>query len=369
VTGVAAQNTVAANSLPRTLDPTLHFAVIIGIDHYPAIRELTAARKDADAFKGWLRSTGVPEKNIRLIKSNGRVADIASAVPTRQSVDQALRELHKLVANAVKDDQATLWPRTRLYYYFSGHGVTPNAREAMGLMANAERGAFGDSIPCALYKEFYEDAQYFRELVFFADCCRSYMLQVKPVGPPFDPVHRLLGEVKSVLGFGAGFGGLAHEPGPDELTDINNARGYFTQALLEGLGGEAVDKRTKEITTLGLSNYVRSRVQALTKAKNPGPQQPQFIVTDVANPIVFAENVAHNGVKSHIITLTVPKGFSSVAMILDSERRVVSQRDATLAQWQVPLEDGLYQAVDIAGVSFQHDGMFRVQGGPGDVLL
>ena len=48
----------------------LHFAVSIGINHYPDFKSLRYAKKDAKEFVEWLRSEDggqVPGKNIKLI--------------------------------------------------------------------------------------------------------------------------------------------------------------------------------------------------------------------------------------------------------------------------------------------------------------
>jgi hypothetical protein len=349
------------------LDPSLHYAVVVGIDEYPALKSLRAARQDARDFKSWLLEVGVPESNIRLVLTDNRFNSANDAIPTKQLVDIALEEIQAAARKRVAESPHTLWPKTRLYLYLSGHGVTPNAREALLLMANAKRGAFGDSVPCSKYMEFYEDVQYFKELVFFADCCRSLAMQTEPVGPPFDRSRQNFGRVSKLLGFAAGFGDLAFEPGAAaDLDDPDTGRGYFTRALLEGLRGKAVDKPTRQINSVSLAKYVGPRVLELTATMKPGPQQPQTVGVDPAFPIVFVEAVP---VPKYPVVITFPSGFTGPVSLRDGWGNELVAAEVTVPTLSLELEDGLYEVLSSNGVSFQGGGVFRVRGGPNNVAL
>jgi len=49
------------------------YAIVVGINYYPALRKLKAAEKDATLFAEWLMSPeggGLPPDNVRLILSS-----------------------------------------------------------------------------------------------------------------------------------------------------------------------------------------------------------------------------------------------------------------------------------------------------------
>jgi hypothetical protein len=355
----------AAPAAAVGLDPTFHYAVVVGIDGYPGLKSLRAARQDAKDFKKWLRESGVPEENIALVLTDESFSDSDKAIPTKQLVDIALRKIQADVVDRVKPDPLLLWPKTRLYLYLSGHGVTPNAREAMLLMANAQLGTFGDSVPCTKYMDFYEDVQFFHELVFFADCCRSIDMQTEPEGPPFKRVRQNRGRVTKFLGFAAGFGDLAWEPSEDEIQNPDDARGHFTRALLEGLRGQAVDRPTGQINSISLPKYVVQRVKKLTETKMPAPQEPQSIA-DPGFPIVFVEAVPR---PMYRVTITFPAGFADDVTLRDAWGNDRDSHTASAAPWEVELADGLYEVVVANGTDFGANGGFRVRGGPTDVTL
>lgn len=356
---------MAAPVVPQpALDPTWHYAVVVGINSYPALRNLMAARQDAESFHSWLKKSGVPEANIKLITTSVEFDTVDKAVPTRQLVDGALFQIMTTLRGRLAN-QEQMWMKTRLYVYLSGHGVTPNANEAMLLMANAQPGIFGDSFPCSAYIDFFRDVQHFRELVFFADCCRSFVMQTRPVGPPFDYVPRLVGRVNQVVGFATGFGQLAFEPGPAELQDPQNARGFFTQALLEGLNGKAVDRGTQQVNSTSLAKYVRDRVAALTAMKMPAPQEPQM-VADPAYPIVFVEKAP---VPRYTVTISFAAGFTKKVRLRDSDTEFREEYDPANGPFTVDLVDGLYEVVALDGTPFPADKVFSVRGVPRNVEL
>jgi KaiC/GvpD/RAD55 family RecA-like ATPase len=67
----------------------LHFAVVVGIDLYPGIRNLNSARGDAQAFSDWLKDAAggaLPGANVQLILEQGPFDTAESAKPTRDAL-------------------------------------------------------------------------------------------------------------------------------------------------------------------------------------------------------------------------------------------------------------------------------------------
>ena len=351
----------------------LHYAIVVGINRYPGLpTSLRGPRNDAAEFCRWLRSPAggnVPEANIRHVDVDpATVPELKGARPTRELVNDALGELIDAVSARVKANLLE-WEHTRLYMYLSGHGIAPNAREAALLMANAASGRFGENIPAATYTQFFQDQQHFKELVVFADCCRTLKAQATILPPPWDRVNVNRGQVRTVIGFAAGFAELAYEPTPEEEQDPDRARGYFTKALLEGLSGHAEDPATHEITSETLSRYVRQRSIDLTKHK-PTPQEPPMY-HDAAAPIVFRPPGAAPRAPSFDVTIDFG-AHAGTFVLSDGDGDEIARWTTNGTPWTIPLRNGLYEvrredAVD--GTGLANDGLFRVTGGERHVRL
>jgi len=91
-----------------------HFALVVGIDHYPRFRSLKGARKDAEDFHAWLIDPdggGVPAANVELVLSKEDPVR-----PIHDDIDDALEKILFFKARGGGGNK-------RLYLYFSGHGL------------------------------------------------------------------------------------------------------------------------------------------------------------------------------------------------------------------------------------------------------
>lgn len=341
-----------------------HYAVIIGINRYPGISDLQFARGDAEVFYEWLKDPdlgGVPEDNIALIT----VEDAAvppgtapeNAIPVRKQVIDALSKFRKRVATHIEDTPED-WRNTRLYVFGSGHGIAPEPQEAAILMADAEPMEFGKNFPYGKFITYFQKAQFFKELVFFADCCRERVTTAPLLGPPWNEINNNNGRISTVRGLATYFGELAFEEDDDD-TPPDELRGYFTKALLEGLNGEAVDEKTNEITSISLANYVTERVQKLT-GHRPHPQKPFFVTEPQTDAVVFRRNVLT--VAEHNVTIHFPTGFTGSVILRGSDIEPMAH-DAATGDLVVPLASGFYRVVPEVGDNpFTNGGFFEVIG-------
>src|SRR5688500_3277834 len=103
-----------------------HYALVIGIDHYPRYRPLQGAIADARDFERWLRDDrvggGVPDSNLRVIESND-----PPPAPLQLDIGEKLDEIFE--AAAAKGGGQ------RLYLYFGGHGFATKPSDVALCMA------------------------------------------------------------------------------------------------------------------------------------------------------------------------------------------------------------------------------------------
>jgi hypothetical protein len=344
-----------------------HFAVVVGIAEYPGISNLNSAQKDAQAFYDWLVDEGgVPSQNIKRVHNSGPFLKVTDGKPTRSDINNALREIHDAAQEKVKPKPLD-WQKTRFYLYVSGHGIAPDGSEAALLTANAGKDLW-ENVPCGDYLEGYQFCQFFHEVVIFADCCRLAK-KVEFQGWPFFCDATSRGKVKGMIGFATQLGRLAYEPRNDPNGD--DARSYFTQALLEGLKGEAADD-IGEINSVTLASYTTRRTRALTAGK----RYPQIaeIPVNLQAPIVFrpASRAAPLTKRRHTITIILPAGFVGTVELVDHALQQIAIHKVTGGAWREQLRNGLYEVRPLNspdGKIFRCGGMFRVLGEDRDVQL
>jgi hypothetical protein len=366
--------------------------VVVGVNRYPEFAESTllSAVGDAEKFAQWLeKEGGVRTENLKVITvpDSGVPAGTTrfDSRPKKGEVHNALFELAQRCKQHVKDNPED-WEKTRLYVYVSGHGLAPAPEEAALLMADSGPDWYGENFPCALFLSFFEGAQYFRELVFLADCCRFWVDEAPLGRPPWTQVKGNNGSVRKMIGFATSFGDPAFEPPPDQLEPADQRRSYFTQALLEGLAGNAVDSATKRIDSNSIARYVEDRVVELTTRNEVTgeartPQKPE-VRADPGNPIVFrmlSDNEVKNAAKRRV-TMRFATPFAGDVYLLDGAFRPLARRTVPPDAWVVEVEQaGLYRvhpAADGAGPAppetanpFRNEGVFKVVGEALDVEL
>lgn len=351
----------------------LHYAVVVGIDRYPGISDLTGAKADATKFAEWLlhpEGGALPRDNVQvLVKSPDEEAtymSLETAEPTQDSIDDALRN----VVNAIRahlDVDRSAWPRTRLYLYVAGHGFAPAWSEGSFLVANAGPGIYSRNLDLPKYRAYCSACAFFSEVVIFADCCRT---RVQPgpegTGPRLDPcptpfVDR---EPTWLIGFAAEVGRDAYE-----LTfgEDDEARGYFTRALLEGLRGSAADS-TGAVTARSLADHVVQVVETTTRDKR-FPQQARF-PGDVP-ALVFrpaSETVTR---AKRPVTIVFPPGYTA-RVVLRLNLKPIIKHDTAEGPLRIELQDGYYEVAPDAGepaAAFADNGLFKVSGEGRNVSL
>lgn len=339
-----------------------HYAVVVGINRYPGFYDLNFAHGDATEFHKWLLASGgggVPEANTRLVvadESARSATSVPDAKPTRDHVHQALTEVTLAAQQRLSSDRAA-WERSRLYLYVSGHGLAPQNGKVALLMANATEFRLGEYIEFGHYSTWYEKCGYFRELIVFADCCRSWWPDAPgATDPPFATCRgRPHDATTTLMGLAASDGDDALEPMqvPD---DPDAARGVFTKALLEGLriAGDA----SGVVTAGGLAEFVQTAVAADVpghKVEFPGDLTQ-------ATGIVFGRVVAR---AARNVTIHFPAGDARDVELCRGDFTVVATESAAVGSWPRQLEDGIYLVRPLSdgpGRPYVHEGLFQVAG-------
>lgn len=202
------------------------YAIIIGIERYRdrRVAPLRGARSDALRFRDWVvshRGGKVQPKHVKVI---GPAA--------------GAREIRRAFIDLCERAKGKARIGRRLYLYLSGHGIAQNRDETSLFASDGGPGAPQHHIPGWCYASWFMYSAYFREVVLFADCCRTAYRDL-PVQPfPLDDVDSpSAGKVAYVKGFAVKYGQSALELGG------RRARGLFTTALIAALKNGYQDEK------------------------------------------------------------------------------------------------------------------------------
>jgi hypothetical protein len=277
------------------------YAIIVGINRYPLLKDLEGSVKDAEAFTNWVKTGGgVPEKNVRTILSD--TPPKPGDRPVLDEIDKAFAELFKLAAAE---------PARRLYCYFAGHGCSAESDHLALLMANAEKDFLNRAMNASEYHRVLAKRPLFKEQVIFYDCCRNYDERVTGRNPEWDDGKPPAGtaEIKQFVMYAAAFTQFANE----KAIELTDKRGLFTKALIEGLEGKAAKRSQGKwvVTTMSLVPYVTMRLQelatpfSLSQKPSLGPGAAEELVLAEVPPALQTVVVTVPGVGDETVVIVM----------------------------------------------------------------
>ncbi|MES2107977.1 MAG: caspase family protein [Bacteroidota bacterium] len=266
------------------------FAIIVGINDYKELPPLKGPVSDALAFRDWVRSADggdIPEQNCKFIDNTD------SSVPTQDLIDAKLDEI---IAGG--------GPYRRLYFFFAGHGIGLDW-SSNGLCLPGWTSRFRNkSLSSKAYLDYTVGTSFFQEVYFFLDCCRDRLINAIAL-PPTLGLARPRGQgVKSLVLYASDFENAAGEALDQDTS--STVRGYFSQALVDGLKGAAADQNGN-ITANGLVNFTQRKTAELAMAD----QQSQTVTPQFYGPgITMDELIIREGVAPPVtaVTVTFPIG-------------------------------------------------------------
>jgi len=246
-------------------------ALVVGINRYPELSNLQGPEADAIEFADWLKTdprAQVPGSQVTRLLSSDYAAGVVArdAKPIVADIDAALE------AHIDRADQHGGDAGNRLYLYFAGHGMAPDADEVALLMANAARRRIGHHIAGRSYTRWFREASLFREIVLFMDCCREPTLYMRANPPPWDR-RRGNGQTSYLVGFATSWPSAAREMSPAPGAPV---RGLFTRILIEGLKGAAPVNAAGDLTASILEGYVLNRFkEVFEQAEEPAAERQE----------------------------------------------------------------------------------------------
>ena len=312
----------------------------------PAIRDLSKPRADAEGFNQWLISRAAGGFRPRTCCAStaeqpDRSRRSADALGSRPRGDESRRRTDPAGTSgldAALANDPLAWSDSRLYIYASGHGIAPNVGVGALLFADSDPSSdYWDSVEFGDFRDYYESSGRFREVVFFADCCRERRVLAPTLRPQFTIPTQKYGSADWILGFASEYGDQAFEP-PDHEVDLT--RGYYTQALIDGLEGGAADRATGEIRSDALGRYVQTSVMLYTSGTKYH-QIPKLAASDAANPMVIRPGLHPLPRKKRPMEFVFPAGFQGVVELTVDGTSEPEHWNAANGPWRIEVEEGI----------------------------
>lgn len=242
--------------VPRRATRADDYAVIVGVEGYKSLPSAAYAGGDARAMASAVQALGVPEENVVLLEgTRAGLADLSKYVeewlPRRASA------------------------RSRVYFFFSGHGAPDVEGGTPYLMPWDGDAAFVRSTGYSLSR-LYDSLGKLpaREVIVALDSCFSGTGGRSVLAPGLRPLVNLRmppAPRRRVSVLTASEGGEA----AGGLPDVGH--GAFTYRLLEGLGGAADEDGDGGLTLAELHGYARKRV--ILDARAMGREQTPTLST------------------------------------------------------------------------------------------
>lgn len=248
------------------LDPQKQFALLVGLNKYPAIkRDLKGPKRDLEEFSSWLKTeVGLPADNI--IEWTDK--------PTKYRDPKAgdfLAWLLDLDDNA-KQLKGGNPKWDRLYLFFAGHGYNATTGQQSMVLPMTTPTTW-DTVPMVPLRESLRLRAYFREIIVVFDACRD-VLGYATDGAWLDkPEMDLTASAVKV------FSSFASKTGRQALeVDFGGSKaGVLTQAFLTGMKGYAADANG-----VIYANALRGFIFAAVKDKLGADFEPD--VDDATDP-------------------------------------------------------------------------------------
>ncbi|MFI5362367.1 MAG: right-handed parallel beta-helix repeat-containing protein [Elusimicrobiota bacterium] len=231
----------------KLAESTSNFAVVIGVEKYPALPAALYADHDARAVHAHLLALGFPERNIMTLTERDA---------TRASMSKAL---NTWLPNRVKEDST-------VFFYYSGHGAPDTSSNSAYLVPiDGDPEALGDT--AYPVKQLYEKLGKLKaaRVIVALDSCfsgaggRSVLAKdARPLITKINVGSLAPGKVVALSAASA-----------DQISGAveDQGHGAFTYFLLKGLNGAAADA-SGVVTVKGLYDYLSPKVSDAARLHN-----------------------------------------------------------------------------------------------------
>ena len=315
----------------------MDYAIVVGINEYTPIEQdglptLRGAVDDANMVEQWLLSaTGgkVPKDNCRKITSKGD-----RKRPLKDDIDDELQYILEQIIDKGID-------ANRFYFYFAGHGigVETNTQDTGLCLAKWSSIRRNYALSIQKYLQLMIDLGYFKQLIFWADCCRGALYNISPEGSTIQLSAN--GPNAGRAGYFLGYATQYQDPSYEAEIQPGETRGIFTEVLLSGLKGAAANENG-EVDADYLRDYLfreTQRVADLTHCKQIPRSTHSFTAAD---PCIF-----HRVNNTVAVTFQFSNAAATIHLVDGSGELVQSFDTRAENPVTIQLKKGLYKLEEL----------------------
>lgn len=305
-----------------------HYALVVGIDHYPRFRSLKGARKDAQEFHAWLINPdggGLPAANVELVLSKEDPVR-----PIHDDIDDALEKIFSKARGDGGDK--------RLYLYFSGHGLGRSNVGADLCLASWSKQRRGMALDSMGYLQHVMGWGCVREVIFLLDCCR--VREVRSIALPPTLELPTPGDgapaCRSFVGYATEFMNAAYEAETGQAEGESGVRGHFTRALMDALKGAAAEPGGG-VRASKLKEYLEVNTPLIAKAKGH-IQKPEVVNgLDADQEPVFGHAKPAPSAPGFAVNIAFTSVADGEAVVEDGHLREVKRGAVATGPWRIPV--------------------------------
>jgi hypothetical protein len=341
--------------------PLADCALVVGINRYPGIGNLSGPENDANDFFDWVTSKnggGVDPKNALRIRSSDylpEAADPKDERPMLAHIDDFLIKIDEITTKNNEEGNGLRAGR-RLWMFFSGHGFAQSLKSSGVLMANATfKRVFNFS--AVLWADRLHEGGWFDEVLLFQDACRNRIAAADLTNPW---LPRKTASPAQTRRYFHAFSAKDQKLSKELTFPDGKVRGVFAATLLDGLRGGARDPTTGAITARTLKTYLQDNMMKylsdVDKANPDIATEPDVDDHDAFDIVPLAVPAAI-AVDEYLVQITLPAAGLSVA-VQDGNFQTIRTANPADQVWPIKLRKGVYQIVVAGG----GESLFKVVG-------
>jgi hypothetical protein len=247
--------------------------------------------------------------------------------------------ISRIVLNIAKDGGAA----DRLYFYYAGHafGLEKEQDDSALCMSDWSSIARGNALSSRDCLNKLMQTGYFREIVFLADCCRNTLVDLVPspaslYANAYGPYTN--GSTRLFKGYATQYRDLSYEI---EKGAVKEARGVFTEVLLDGLNGAAAEAGV--VDAVSLKKYLEKNIPVVAQAN--GFKQ----VPDISHNFEFNKPCIFRRVNTGLVQCNIRFNAERQGPVelVNGNADTVQQFDLADRDVSIYLPKGLYMLIDV----------------------
>ena len=317
------------------------YALLVGIQRYPGIRDLGGPENDVNEIAHWLidpQGGDVPRDQITTIVSSAFPSNGDMARPVLDDLHQFFAMLFLKQLSKQQQDGSPQLGR-RLYLFLSGHGFHASELSQAALcMANSNASINNyPHLGGQVYADNIANHGMFEEVFLWMDCCRQTIPSLTVNRPTWPPRVPPIPPRRFFWAFATGSGALAAEA-EMEVRGVRKAHGIFTALFLDALE-KCKTRMGGQVCASDIASYIGG---GMKRVLGPTAPEPQFQTDPLHDMVLF-----HRTKNLTVARFKIPGAAAGTLTLTTGQDEPALPGPVPISQEaaSTELEPGIYKAV------------------------